>query len=74
MTSALIPTGRTVLVGGGDREGSYTAAVLACEGIDIVLLEADELPKGLERMASALREKEIHISKHSKVYSSLYLV
>lgn len=74
MTSTLIPTGRTVLVGSGGRGVSSTAAVLACEGIDTVLLEADGLPKGLERMASALREKAIHILKHSKVYSSLYLV
>lgn len=73
MTSALIPTGCTVLVVGGGRGRSYTAAVLIREGIDTVLLETNEFPKGLERMASALREKAIHIWKHSKVNSSLNL-
>lgn len=41
----LIPEKCTVLVVGGGPGGSYTAAVLAREGIDTVLLEADKFPR-----------------------------
>ena len=40
-----IPEHCTVLVVGGGPGGSYTAAVLAREGIDTVLLEAEEFPR-----------------------------
>jgi NADPH-dependent 2,4-dienoyl-CoA reductase/sulfur reductase-like enzyme len=40
-----IPENCTVLVIGGGPGGSYTAAVLAREGIDVVLLEADKFPR-----------------------------
>lgn len=40
-----IPEKCTVLVVGGGPGGSYTAAVLAREGIDTVLLEADNFPR-----------------------------
>lgn len=40
-----IPTKTTVLVVGGGPGGSYTAAALAREGIDTVLLEADIFPR-----------------------------
>ncbi|KIM92949.1 hypothetical protein OIDMADRAFT_62072 [Oidiodendron maius Zn] len=40
-----IPTSCTVLVAGGGPAGSYTAAVLAREGVDVVLLEADKHPR-----------------------------
>ena len=40
-----IPDKCTVLVVGGGPGGSYTAAVLAREGIDTVLLEADNMPR-----------------------------
>ncbi|KAJ7888692.1 FAD/NAD(P)-binding domain-containing protein [Mycena olivaceomarginata] len=45
--SALIPvpTSTTVLVIGGGPGGSYTASVLAREGIEVVLLEADKFPR-----------------------------
>ena len=43
--SDLIPESCTVLVIGGGPAGSYTAAVLAREGIDTVLLEADAFPR-----------------------------
>lgn len=40
-----IPTKCTVLVVGGGPAGSYTAATLAREGIDTVVLEADHFPR-----------------------------
>ena len=40
-----IPASCTVLVVGGGPGGSYTAAPLAREGIDVVLLEADKFPR-----------------------------
>jgi flavine halogenase len=40
-----IPEKCSVLVVGGGPGGSYTAAVLAREGIDTVLLEADTFPR-----------------------------
>jgi glycine/D-amino acid oxidase-like deaminating enzyme len=40
-----IPEECTVLVVGGGPGGSYTAAALAREGIDTVLLEADAFPR-----------------------------
>jgi len=42
---ASIPQDCTVLVVGGGPGGSYTASVLAREGIDTVLLEADVFPR-----------------------------
>lgn len=40
-----IPKSTTVLVAGGGPGGSYAAAALALEGIDVVLLEADKFPR-----------------------------
>ena len=40
-----IPQTCTVLVAGGGPGGSYTAAALAREGVDVVLLEADSHPR-----------------------------
>jgi flavine halogenase len=40
-----IPSETTVLVIGGGPGGSYTAAVLAREGISTVLLEAEVFPR-----------------------------
>ena len=40
-----IPGTCTVLVVGGGPAGSFAAAVLAREGIDVVLLEADSFPR-----------------------------
>ncbi|KAL8703500.1 MAG: hypothetical protein Q9201_003310 [Fulgogasparrea decipioides] len=40
-----IPTETTVLVVGGGPAGSYTAAALAREGVDCVVLEADKFPR-----------------------------
>jgi heterodisulfide reductase subunit A-like polyferredoxin len=40
-----IPKKCTVLVVGGGPGGSYTASVLAREGVDTVLLEADTFPR-----------------------------
>lgn len=43
--SVSIPEECTVLVIGGGPAGSYTASVLAREGIDTVLLEAEAFPR-----------------------------
>jgi flavin-dependent dehydrogenase len=40
-----IPENCTVLVVGGGPGGSYTASVLAREGIDTVILEAEKFPR-----------------------------
>ena len=40
-----VPTETTVLVVGGGPGGSYTASVLAREGIKCVVLEADKFPR-----------------------------
>ncbi|RDW76454.1 NAD(P)/FAD-dependent oxidoreductase [Aspergillus mulundensis] len=40
-----IPTSCTTLVVGGGPAGSYAAAALAREGVDVVLLEADVFPR-----------------------------
>lgn len=40
-----VPTSCTVLVVGGGPAGSYAANVLARDGIDVVLLEADKFPR-----------------------------
>ena len=40
-----IPTETTVLVIGGGPGGSYSASVLAREGIKCVVLEADKFPR-----------------------------
>lgn len=40
-----IPQSCTVLVAGGGPGGSYAAAALAREGVDVVLLEADQHPR-----------------------------
>ncbi|KAK7028532.1 Sulochrin halogenase [Favolaschia claudopus] len=41
----LVPASTTVLVIGGGPGGSYTAAVLAREGVEVLLLEADKFPR-----------------------------
>ena len=43
-----IPVKCTVLVVGGGPGGSYVASVLAREGVDTVLLEADVFPRSIE--------------------------
>jgi len=45
MASQVIPSKCTVLVVGGGPGGAYTASILAREGIDTVLLEADTFPR-----------------------------
>lgn len=45
MPSATVPNHTTVLVIGGGPGGSYTAAVLKREGLDVVLLEASKFPR-----------------------------
>ena len=40
-----IPSSCTVLVVGGGPGGSYAAAALAREGVDVVLLESEIFPR-----------------------------
>lgn len=40
-----VPSQTSVLVVGGGSAGSYAASVLAREGVDVVLLEADKFPR-----------------------------
>lgn len=47
-----VPQKSTVLVVGGGPAGSYAACVLAREGVDVVVLEADKFPRYVFRMGS----------------------
>ncbi len=40
-----VPKSTTVLIAGGGPGGSYAASVLAREGVDVVVLEADKFPR-----------------------------
>lgn len=40
-----VPQKSTVLVIGGGPAGSYAACVLAREGVDVTVLEADKFPR-----------------------------
>ena len=40
-----VPTQCAVLIVGGGPAGSYAASVLAREGVDVVVLEADVFPR-----------------------------
>jgi ribulose 1,5-bisphosphate synthetase/thiazole synthase len=40
-----IPQSTTVLIVGGGPGGSYAGSILAREGIDVVVLEADKFPR-----------------------------
>lgn len=59
ITMADVPTNTTVLIAGGGPGGSYAASVLAREGIDVVLLEADKSNRyvGLPRQGALEQRK-----------------
>ena len=44
-----VPTQTAVLVVGGGPGGSYAASVLAREGVDVVLLDAEKFPRYLHK-------------------------
>ena len=62
-----IPSETTVLVIGGGPGGSYTAAVLAREGINTVLLEAEVFPRYVHTIRSLL----FHFSQYAIIFSSV---
>jgi flavine halogenase len=61
-----VPTSTTVLVVGGGPAGSYAAAALAREGVDVMLLEADKHPRCVDSttcIASKLTGDRYHIGE-----------
>jgi flavin-dependent dehydrogenase len=44
-----VPTQCAVLIVGGGPAGSYAASVLAREGVDVVVLEADKFPRSVRK-------------------------
>ena len=55
-----IPKSCTVLIAGGGPGGSYAASVLAREGIDVVVLEADEHPRYVFTQTSAVMREYMY--------------
>ena len=49
-----VPTRCTVLVVGGGPGGSYAASVLAREGVDVILLEAEVFPRYVSGLCLAV--------------------
>ena len=73
-----IPQQATVLVAGGGPAGSYAACLLAREGINVVLLEAENFPR---YVGSSLTAKSLFFTNYGKllnfmasssVYSMVY--
>jgi len=64
-----IPSHTNVLVVGGGPAGSYTAAALAREGVDVTLLEADIFPRYGHHCCSGLY---FHASRDSRLINSSY--
>jgi 2-polyprenyl-6-methoxyphenol hydroxylase-like FAD-dependent oxidoreductase len=59
-----VPESCKVLIVGGGPAGSYSASVLAREGISVVVLEADKFPRSVLTSKLAQRKK-IELSKHA---------
>ena len=74
MGATSIPTSCTALVIGGGPAGSYAASVLAREGVDVVLLEADVFPRSVLRSLAACSSDMRQVSywrEHASVHPTL---
>jgi flavin-dependent dehydrogenase len=72
-----IPERCTVLVVGGGPAGSYAATLLAREGIDTVLLEAEKFPRFVDRRHTTAKSQLTRFQipywrKHASIYSSFF--
>ena len=72
-----IPEKCTVLVVGGGPAGSYATTLLAREGIDTVLLEADKFPRCVDRRRLGAKSQLTcfqipYWREHASIYSPFF--